>query len=357
MGKSGEIIVVGAGIIGASIAYHLARRGANVVILDKTGPAAEATGKSFAWINANDVTDDHYHRFRYQSLNEYHRLDRELEGALGLSWGGALCFDVASDSLVKRLTRFQALGYPVETVAHNQFRDLEPNYQKPPNQALRSTLEGSLQPIRANTALIDAATKWGARTIYGAKVLGLRRGGDRVLGLETDGGDLDAKVVIIAAGTGATDLLAGVGVNLPMANKPGIMLHSRPVDPVLSHVIWGDRVHIKQQDDGRLIIGEIFSDSGESLDQTRLIEAMLAEVRQCLPGVDIEIDQITIGMRPMPKDGMPIVGHPHGINDLYVAVTHSGITLAPIIGRMAAEEVLDGVRFEALSLYRPDRFS
>ena len=355
--QSKEIIVIGAGIVGASIAYHLARRGVEVAILDKTGPASEATGKSFAWINANEVTDDAYHRLRYQSLSEYHRLDRELGGDLGVQWGGALCCDADRDVLDARLARFHTLGYPVEAISHNQFRDLEPNYEKAPTYALRLALDGCIEPVRATTALIDAATALGARTIYGAKVRGLLRDGKRLIGVNTDSGRLDARSVVLAAGTGAADLLADIGIGLPVENKPGIMLHSKVVDPVLNHVIWGDRIHIKQQDDGRLIIGEIFSDEKTGKDQTAIAEEMLAEARACLPEVDIDIERTTIGMRPMPKDGMPIIGHLDGINDLYVAVTHSGITLAPIIGRMSSVEIVDDVRFDALSSYRPGRFS
>lgn len=356
METSQKIIVVGAGIIGASIAYHLARRGAEVVILDKTGPAAEATGKSFAWINANHAADDVYHRLRYQSLAEYHRLDGELKGALGLQWGGSLCFDTGRDDQEERLARFQALGYAVEAVSHNQFRDLEPNYEKPPEHALHLALEGCIQPIRATSALIDAATAFGARVIYGGRVKKLRRDGDRLLGLSTEWSDLAAKAVILAAGTGAADLLATIGVDLPMDDKPGVMLYSKPVEPVLDHVIWGDRIHIKQQDDGRLVVGEIFSADGPGWDPSKIAEEMLTEVRACLPGIDIDIERVTVGLRPIPKDGMPIVGHVRGVENLYVAVMHSGITLAPIMGRMTAGEILDDIRFEALSPYRPDRF-
>ncbi len=357
MSKSGDIVVIGAGIIGASIAYHLAKRGADVVILDRNGPAAEATGKSFAWINANHTTDDDYHRLRYQSLAEYHRLDQELNGALGVQWGGALCFDVDSEAQDRRLERFRALGYPVEAVSHNQFSDLEPNYHSPPKHALRSALEGCIEPIKANAALIEAAASFGARAVYGPDVTALRQTGHQVTGIETDSGTIDAKAVIVAAGIGASTLLASVDIDLPMANKPGVMLHSRPVEPILSHVIWGNRIHIKQQADGRLIIGEIFSDGQVGDDQNTVADDMLADARQCLPGIDIEIERTTIGMRPIPKDGMPVVGHLSGKEGLYVAVMHSGITLAPTIGRMVADEVMDGVTFAGLAPYRPCRFS
>lgn len=357
MDNVSDIVVIGAGIIGASIAYHLARRGAAVTIFDKTGPAAEATGKSFAWINANHVADDAYHRLRYQSLAEYRRLDQELKGALGIQWSGSLYFDADEAGLDQRSARFRALGYPVEEIAHNQFRDLEPIYQDPPKRALRLSLEGSVEPIRANLALIDRAMDFGVRTMYGVAAVGLRRKSDKVVGIDTDYGSLAAESVVMAAGVGASALAASIDIDLPMDNKPGLMLHCRPIKPVLNHVIWGDRIHIKQQDDGRLIIGEIFSDGQVGVDQSVVAEKMLLEARRHFPDIDIEIEKTTFGLRPIPKDGMPIVGAFGGIQGLYVAVMHSGITLAPVIGRMAADELLDGTAFEALAPYRPDRFA
>ena len=79
--------VVGAGIVGASIAYHLAEAGAEVTLSEKTGPAAGATRNSFAWINAF-VADVHYRAMRLQSLLAYHDLDRRL--GLAIVWGGYL---------------------------------------------------------------------------------------------------------------------------------------------------------------------------------------------------------------------------------------------------------------------------
>ncbi|MGI9436382.1 MAG: NAD(P)/FAD-dependent oxidoreductase [Geminicoccaceae bacterium] len=356
MSSDNSVIVIGAGIVGASIAYHLARRGADVLILDQTGPAAGATGKSFAWINANHSASDHYHRLRYQSLAEYQRLDRELDGALGLQWCGSLTFDVEGEDFDQRLRRFQALGYPVETVAHNQFGSFEPCYQHQPERAMRFALEGAVEAITATTALIDAAVGHGASTIFGATASRLFSQGKRRLGVATDFGDFAADSVIVAAGVGTTDLLGSVDIPLPMANRPGLMLHSRPIEPVLNHVIWGDRIHIKQQNDGRLVIGEIFSDSQAGNDPTRIAEAMVKTCRRHLPDLDIEIGKTTIGLRPIPEDGMPIIDRIPGIDSLYVAVMHNGITLAPIVGRLVTDEILDGTQFETLAPYRLNRF-
>ncbi|MGI9419404.1 MAG: NAD(P)/FAD-dependent oxidoreductase [Geminicoccaceae bacterium] len=352
----GRTIVIGAGIVGASIAYHLAHRGADVTVVDRIGAAAGATGKSFAWINAHHFKSETYHRLRYQSLAEYHRLDRELDGKLGLSWCGALSFDAVGEAFDRRVEGFQQLGYPAEVITHNRFNKLEPHYGHAPGRALHLSLEAAFDPTKACRKLLDAAASHGAQALYGPDVTALRMSGGRVTGADTNSGPIDAARVIVAAGVGAKALLKSVDVDLPMNNRPGVMLHSKPVPKVLNHVIWGDRIHLKQQEDGRLVIGEVFSEGRDDLDAAAIAEMMLADARRHLPDIDFEIERTTIGLRPIPLDGMPVVGMVDGVDGLYVAVMHSGVTLAPIVGRMAADELLNGVRFETLAPYRLSRF-
>ena len=351
-----KTLVIGAGIVGASIAYHLSRRGADVVILDRVGPASGATGKSFAWINAHHFKKPDYHRLRYQSLSEYHRLERELRGDLGLNWCGALSFDAVGDAFDQRVEGFRQLGYPAEVVSHNRFRELEPHYGHPPGRALHLSLEAAIEPIQASHALIDGAIRHGAQTFFGSDVIALKLDQGRVIGIETSDGPIAAGRVVIAAGTGAETILKSVGVDLPMTNRTGVLLKSRPIEPRINHVIWGDRIHMKQQSDGRVIIGEVFSESWSERDPSVIAEQMLGEARRHLPEVDLVIEHTTVGLRPIPKDGMPIVGAADSPDGLYIAVMHSGITLAPIVGRMTADEMLDGITFETLEPYRLRRF-
>ena len=349
-------LVIGAGIVGASIAYHLARRGVAVTIVDQTGIAAAATGKSFAWINAHHFKSEIYHRLRYQSLSEYHLLDRELGGALGLDWCGALSFDAAGDAFDERVRGFQRLGYPIEVLSHNQFREREPGYHHPPTRALYLPLEAAVDPVRACRALVEGAVKLGARTCFGFEVSALRQTDGRIDGIDTPHGAIDAGHVVISAGVGTEGLLAGIDVILPMANRFGVMLKSRRIERVLNHIIWGDRIHIKQQAEGSLVIGEVFSEDWTDRDPAKIAEQMLADARRHLADVTIEIEHETIGLRPIPKDGMPVVGAIDGVQGLYVAVMHSGMTLAPIVGRMAVGEILDGLCFESFEPYRLRRF-
>lgn len=351
-----RILVIGAGIVGASIAYHLAKRGADVVIVDDVGAAAGATSKSFAWINAHHFKKPDYHRLRYQSLAEYHRLDRELSGSLGLNWCGALSFDAPGNAFDQRVEGFRRLGYPIEVVSQNRFREFEPNYGHPPDRALFLSMEAALDPAKACRALVDAAVRSGARTVFGAEVIALRRDQGRLTGVETEAGSIDAGHVVVAAGVGAEKLLKAIEIDLPMANRSGVMLKSRPIEPTINHVIWGDRIHIKQQHDGRLVIGEIFSESWTDRDPDVIADQMLADAKRHLPDIDLEIEHMTIGLRPIPRDGMPVVGFAEGIDGLSIAVMHSGVTLAPIIGRITADEIIDGVRFDMLAPYRLSRF-
>ena len=94
-----RILVIGAGIIGAAIAYHLARRGAAVTVIDRDEPTSGATSASFAWINASFGNPKPYYLLRVQAMQDFYRLDSELAGALGVNWSGCLTWDLTQAEL------------------------------------------------------------------------------------------------------------------------------------------------------------------------------------------------------------------------------------------------------------------
>jgi glycine/D-amino acid oxidase-like deaminating enzyme len=353
--RAPRIVVVGAGIVGASIAYHLARRGAAVTVLDQGQPAGEATEKSFGWINASWGNPEPYFRLRFLSMQEYRRLEDELKGALGVAWQGCLIWDLADQELEDFARRHAAWGYDVRLVERAEIAALEPGLMAPPARAAYAAGDGTIEPVLATRALIAAASQLGATIRVETVVTGLatRSAGVQV---DTKSDAIEADFCVLAAGVGSADLCARVGFKLPMRPSPGLLARSRPIAPLLRHVIQAPGLHMKQEC-SRIVAGEDFG-GGPALDD-REAEGLrlLALVRQHVRGAeDLQLDRVTVGMRPMPEDGMPVVGFVPDVPGLYLATMHSGITLAPAVGRFATMEMLDGLRVELLEPYRPERF-
>jgi glycine/D-amino acid oxidase-like deaminating enzyme len=350
-----RIVVVGAGIVGASIAYHLARRGAAVTVLDRGRPAGEATEKSFAWINATYGNPEPYFRLRFLSMQEYRRLEDELRGTLGVVWRGCLIWDLADHELEDFARRHAAWGYDVRLVGRAEIAALEPNLIGPPARAAHAAGDGTLEPAAATRALLAAAEELGAAIRLDTEVVDLTTaaGGVRI---ETGADAIDADFGVLAAGVGTVGLCARLGFELPMQPTPGLLVHSKPVGPLLRHAIEAPGLHMKQER-GRIVAGEDFGGGAAPNDLDAEGQRLISLVKQHVRGADdLVMERVTVGMRPMPEDGMPVVGFAPDVPGVYLATMHSGITLAPVVGRFAAMEILDGARIELLAPYRPERF-
>ena len=357
-----RIVVVGGGIVGASIALHLARRGAEVIVFEKEQPAAGATGKSFAWINATFSKQPyHYHRLNRLSALSYRHLERELDGRFEVQWGGSLQWFGKPDhaaQLREDVRRHQALAYPVRLIDEDEFRILEPNVE--PGHALAVAFaehEGSIDPVRVTEILLAEAQKAGARVEYPAEVTGLDIRWGKLRGVRTAGGDQPADVVVIAAGVDTPRVAAMAGLAVPLKDSPGLLAHTQPADRLIGRVVLSPGGHFKQKRDGRIIAGSSFGGTPVTEASRERGEIILQDVARFLPKLsEVPLERVTLGWRPLPVDEYPIVGFSPAAPDVYLAVMHSGITLAPLIGRLAALEILDDVQVDLLSEYRITRF-
>jgi glycine/D-amino acid oxidase-like deaminating enzyme len=114
---------------------------------------------------------------------------------------------------------------------------------------------------------------------------------------------------------------------------------------------------MKQKPDGRIVAGMGFGAAPVSVPKDEEAARVLEEGSRYLPLLStMALERVTLGFRPLPRDGYPVIGFPEGAPDLYLAVMHSGVTLTPVVGRLAALEILDGVEVELLSSYRQSRF-
>ncbi len=187
-----DVVVVGAGILGASIGYHLARRGARVTLIDRGPPAGEATGASFAWINASVRNPKPYYDLRMVGLQEYRRLEAELAGRLIVTWGGGLNWDLEEAEIEPLVRQHAGWGYDQRIVDRDEIRALEPRLTAPPERAVFSACEGALNPVAATEALLAGAEAFGAEIKIGCEVSEFRDSNGRIAGLETSDGSLAA---------------------------------------------------------------------------------------------------------------------------------------------------------------------
>ena len=336
--------MVGAGIVGASIARHLAVAGAAVTVLDAAEPGGIATAASFAWINASWGNPDFYVRLRMRSMAEWRRLAAEIPD-LPLRWTGGLLWDLPPDRLLDYAREHNALGYELRTVGPAEIARVEPRLQAPPELALHAAAEGALEPAPGAAALLRDAVAHGARFGAVTPVLGLRQEAGRVVGIDTADGFAPADEVVVAAGAGTAALLASVGIGLNLTTPPGLLVHTNPHARLLEGIVLAPELHMRQTDQGRIVIGSDFGGADPGEDAAATAAQLLDGARQMLAGGHtLAFDRFTIGHRPTPADGLPVVGQPPGCAGLYVAVMHSGVTLAAAVGRFVAEELLTGRR-------------
>jgi glycine/D-amino acid oxidase-like deaminating enzyme len=351
-----QVLVVGAGIIGASIAWHLTAAGARVTVVDARAAGGVATPNSFAWINASWGNPESYFRLRIRAMAEWRRLAAAVP-SIPLAWTGGLCWDLPPAQLESYAREHAGWGYGIRRVGSADAMRLEPNLREPPDFALHVAEEGAVEPRAAAEALLADAERRGARLRLRTPVSALARKNDAVVGIETASGRLAADEVVLAAGAATAALAATAGIGVPMTTPPGLLVHSRPHARLLNGLVLSPALHMRQAADGRIVIGADFGGAAPGADADATARELFARAKAMLRGADaLAFDFHSVGYRPMPADEFPVVGRADGVAGLYLAVTHSGITLAPALGLFAADEILHARRDSLLAPYRPSRF-
>ena len=365
--------MIGAGIVGSAIAYSLAKRGASVTVVDKGQPGGGATSHSFAWINATAKHPVSYHNFNRRSLGMWDRFARGLDADVGLRWGGQIEWSSTQEGaadLKSRAQQLQAWGYPCQMIDAARMAKLEPGIS--PHHvtaALYCELDGMVEPTLAAEACIRQAAKHGATVRLETEVTGLsmKSGTNIIEALETGDGAVLGDVVVLAGGVDNTRLAGMAGVDIPQQDSPGVVIRTNPIaERLLSTAsalyappLEPDRpeIHLRQCLDGRAMIGEGSQESLARDDTQQHADELLARAAEYFPALKgASAVPVPVGYRPMPIDGFPVVGVSPKAPNVYLALTHSGVTLAPLIAQLATMEIVDGAKVNLLNDYRPDRF-
>jgi glycine/D-amino acid oxidase-like deaminating enzyme len=356
-----RVVVAGGGIVGAAITYYLARAGAQVTLLEREQPGRKTSNNSFAWVNAFSRTTRSYYDFARRSVELYRQLPDELGLDMELHWHGGIHWVDQPDEAARlraRVEELQSWGHAVEMISRDELMAREPRLRPTAAAACYCASDGATHPPSVIRALLQRAQALGVEVHTDTSLVGVEVRSGHVTGARTPSGVLAADVVVDAAGSDAAAVGAMVGIRIPMFPKPGTLVLTVPLPPLVRTVIHAPDIHLRQQADGRILLGESWSMDTEDTDLSLTRgQQLLARAATFLPELSqAHVETMKIGVRPMPQDERPIVGPVPGIGGFYVAVTHSGVTLAPLVGQLVAEEIATGQPSPWLAEYRIERF-
>ncbi len=371
-----HIVVVGAGIVGSSIAFHLALREAQVSLLDADEPGQGASAVSFAWINGRDKNPRHYHDLNRRSLDMWDRFARRLGGDIGLIWGGEMRWAATAEGaneLTTRVRELQSWGYPIRLIGASEMVRMEPGLSAGTVTAASYTeIDGHVDTGRVIRACIRGASERGAEVRSHTKVTDLHlarpaSAPPRVEAVGIEGGEIPCDAVVLSGGADTPELASHAGIELPLHFTFGATILTEPIPPVFQKVAVVHtprdlklRTNFRQLLDGSLMIhggsGGVSQDGsmGKTDEEAEQVFEAAAGFVPSLKGTKIK--EVRRGRRPIPEDGHPVLGFAASVPNLYFAAMHSGVSLAALVGAFAAVEIIDGARIDILEPYRVERF-
>ena len=366
--RPNDLTVVGLGIVGACATWAAARAGARVVAFD-AGIVGEGTsGTSFAWLNAVRKEPEFYHRLNADGMAAHRELARELGADAGHHAGGSLEWAEGDDGereLRARVARLAGRGYPAEWITRERAVALEPALAVPERvrEVAFYAADAWLDAPRLIRTLLSAASRHGAEIRERTRIEALRARGPRLEGVVVDGREVSADAVLICVGPATEACLAALGVRLPVGRVPGLLAVTSPPAQPLQRVVHAPGVHLRPDVGGGLLLGAddvdapaAQADSPTTLDA--LAANLLERASRVMPAArGVKVVDRRVGVRPMPADRHTIAGRVPGFDNAWMIATHSGVTLGPLLGRLIAEEIVDGASHAALAPFRPERFA
>lgn len=363
-----EIAVIGAGVVGAAIAYELVRRGADVALLDARGVGLGATQASAGMLVP------YIEGFRHRAMmnlatasmaiyDEFiAAVSRDSGAHVGYRRSGSLEVASAEESVEELKTtasNLSAAGIRCAFLDGQAVRDAEPALAPDIVAGLLVSDHGFVDAGDLSGALSAAASRHGARIQVPARVRRIIPVANAVE-IETENDRLVAGQVVLAAGSWSGLIEVASLPALPIRPIRGQLLHLVSAAAPLNRVTWGSRCYLVPGGDGSLLVGATVEDAG--FDE----RATVAGVRDLLEAACDLVPHVwqatfagaRVGLRPATPDEMPIIGRSRSVPTVVFATGHyrNGVLLAPITARLVADLILENREDPLLAPLGPERF-
>ena len=370
MKRIADFAVVGAGVVGASIAFGLVQHGYSVLLLDgaQTDPRASGANFGLVWVQGKGPGVPEYQDLTRVSSDIWPDFAKELtaagaerEATLALERNGGLNFTFGEEGFQNRKNLLHRMhnergadGDDVEMLTRDDIKHLMPGFELGDQVSGASFCwrDGCVNPLRLHALLLRTVERKGCPILWGAKVHSTKRVNGSGWVLHTEAGDISAGHVVVAAGLGAKELAGQFGLNVPVRPQRGQVLVSQRMPKVMGL----PASTLRQTADGTFLVGatkeEVDFDEGTSLSAAKQLAQNALRITPMLK--DMNVVRHWAGLRVMTPDGVPIY---HFGENASAAACHSGITLAPIHARLFVDRLLSGASDTRLNAFNPSRFS
>lgn len=365
-----HVVVVGAGVYGAAVTASLTRRGARVTVVDAGAPAGGTSGATFSWINSCGKKPRAYHDLSVMGMRAHRRLAAEVADSDWYHEGGNVEWaagEAEREALRVKVADVSDIGYEARWLTRAEALRLEPDMDPaalPADEIAYFPREGWIEPTRLVGHLLSRATARGADLVRNDAVTGLESAGGLVRTVRlASGRRISADAVVNCAGPRAGDVAALAGLVLPMRNTRGALVYTAPVAVSVSRVVHAPHVNLRPDGAGRLLLHTHDLDGAVSVSDTGVagvdpaaVEMVLEAARALYPGVRAAaVESVRVGERPIPRDGLPVLGRAVELPNFHFAVSHSGATLCAHAGDLVAAEVTGAETGDTLGPFRFER--
>ena len=370
-----DVVVIGAGIVGAACAHHLSAAGLTVTVVDRGPVAGGTTGAGEGNILVSDKEPGPELDLALRSQQLWLALEDELGRAIELDRKGGVVVTTDADAQ-RELIRFAAAqsttAWRAPSLDAAGARALEPHLGPQTAGAVHYPQDLQVQPMLAAAHLLVAS---GAQRRLGEEVVGLTTAHGRVTGVRTNTATLPCRYVVNAAGTWGANVAELLGAPIPVRPRRGFVLVTEPLPPTVHHKVYSAEYVanvasddaalqtssvIEGTESGTVLIGasreRVGFDRRLNLDAVQILAAAAARIFPVL--ADVKVLRVYRGFRPYAPDHLPIIGADPRVDGVLHACGHegAGVGLAPATGELITAAITGTSPPVDPAPFRPDRF-